>query len=318
MSHYVIGMDLGGTTLPCAVLDDKHNIVARHEVDTLRHEGQDAVINRMAQCILDVVAKAGLRTEQIMAAGVGAPGPLDGRKGIIIEAPNLKWYNVPLAAILSEKTGVKIVLENDANAAGWGEYWAGAGRGCSNMAMMTLGTGVGGAIVIDGKLLHGPDYTAGELGHVVVMAGGRECGCGGQGCLEAYASATATVSRFEEALKFGWNSSLKGKENISCADIFKAALNGDSLSEHIVAETGRYLGMAAATLANLLNPERLVISGGMIKAGAILFDAIRQTCKEQAFDTPAARMEIVPAELGENAGVIGAAGCALTRIQAGY
>jgi glucokinase len=249
-----------------------------------------------------------------MAIGVGAPGPLDGKRGLIIEAPNLGWRNYPLADVLGKQTGIKTYLENDANSAGWGEFWAGAGRGCSNMVMMTLGTGVGGAIIIDGKLVRGPDGTAGEFGHVVIIDGGRPAATGNRGALEAYASATATVLRFKEALKLGWNSSLSEKaDSVTCEDIFNAAHEGDGLASHIVTETGRYLGVMAANLANIFNPERCVISGGMIKAGDILFNSIKEECNRRAFPVPAARMEILPATLGADAGLIGAAGVALVR-----
>jgi len=317
MSDHVIGIDLGGTNLRCAVLDSQHKILARHAVETQAAGGAEAVMDRMAASVREALKLAGLGPTDILGIGVGSPGPLDAPAGVVTFSPNLKWHNVPVVQMLEARTGIRTILENDANAAGWGEFWAGAGRGCQNMVLMTLGTGVGGAIILNGELLTGPDWTAGEIGHVVVVDGGRVCGCGAHGCLEAYASATATVNRFCEALRFGWHTTIqKPPAAISCADIFNAAHAGDNLARHIVAETGRYLGLMAANMANLLNPERCVFSGGMIEAGAILFDAIRAECDRHAFKEPARRLQILPAELGGDAGLIGAAGCALRRLQA--
>ncbi len=317
MAEYLIGVDLGGTNLRCALVSDEPRLIKRYEEATNCQEGPQAVIARMAKGIRHVCAEAKVPLAKVKAVGVGAPGPLDGREGIIILAPNMPgWENIPISKWLSEQLdGTPVFLENDANAAGWGEYWAGAGRGCSSMVLMTLGTGVGGAIILDGKMLHGPDWTAAEIGHVVIQDGGRPAATGNCGALEAYASATATVARFKEALACGWPSSLSSKGEITCQDIFAEALAGDVLSKQIVCETGRYLGVMAANMANLLNPERCIFSGGMIKAGAILFDAIKQECLKRAFPVPARRMQILPAELGGDAGLIGAAGCALVALE---
>lgn len=319
MGDYLIGIDLGGTNLPCGIVTPDAKVIARHEEPTRAEEGVEAVIERMAKGVRMLLETSGIAPSEILAVGVGAPGPLDGMRGIVLEAPNLGWKNVPLSSILRKKTGFRIVLENDANAAGYGEFWAGAGRGCQHMVMMTLGTGIGGAIILDGKLHRGPDWTAGEIGHVVIADGGRPCACGGYGCIEAYASATSTVKRFREQLALGWESSLSKRDpnTITCADIFHAAKEGDNLAYHIVAETGRYLGLMAANMANLLNPERCIFSGGMIKAGAILFDAIREACQRHAFKAPAQRLQILPAELGDDAGIIGAAGVALEAVKKG-
>ncbi len=314
MPSFLIGIDLGGTNLRCALVDENQKIIARYETDTRAEQGPDAIVERLATGVEDVLRQKVVDRNDVLVIGLAAPGPLDGRNGIVLKAPNMPgWENYPVAEKLRAKTGLRVFLENDANAAGWGEYVAGAGRGCENMVLMTLGTGVGGAIIINGQMLHGPDWTAGEIGHVVVVDGGRVCGCGGKGCLEAYASATATVRRFTEARKQGWQTSLN-KEIVTCADIFDTAKGGDNLAKHIVAETGRYLGLMAANMANLLNSERCIFSGGMIKGGDLLFDAIRKACAEHAFPAPGKRLEILPAQLGSDAGLIGAAGCALVAL----
>ncbi len=316
MATITVGVDLGGTNLRCAVVDSDRTILARHAVETLAEAGPEAVLDQMAQGIDETLTIASLGRDAILGVGVGSPGPIDARTGVVTFSPNLKWENVPIVGMLQQRTGLKVILENDANAAGWGEFWAGAGQGCENMILMTLGTGVGGAIILNGQLITGPDWSAGEIGHVVVVDGGRPCGCGGLGCLEAYASATATVARFREALEVGWQTTMqKPEDEITCADIFDAALADDDLACHIVTETGRYLGLMAANMANLLNPERCIFSGGMIKAGEILFDPIRAECRAHAFEQPGRRLEILPAELGEDAGLIGAAGCVLQRLR---
>lgn len=313
MAHNLIGIDLGGTNLRCGIVNDHCEILAHTEAPTPVAEGPAAVIDRMAEQVQTVLADAKLQPGDITCIGLGAPGPLDGRRGVVIEAPNLGWRDVHVTEMLQERTGIQTILENDANAAGFGEFRAGAGRGCQNMIMMTLGTGVGGAVIINGQLLHGPDWTAGEIGHVCIEVDGRLCGCGSRGCIEAYASASSTARRFVEALEAGEASVLAGRDRaaITCADVFDAGRGGDPLAHRICMETARLLGLMAGNMANLLNTERCVFSGGMIRAGAYLFDAIRAACDAHAFDTPAARLEILPAELGDHAGLIGAAHSAL-------
>ncbi len=321
MTRYVLGVDLGGTNLRAGVVrmdGDAPVVVNRFEAPTDAAEGPMAVLDRLAGALADLVRTTGLASGEILGCGVGAPGPLDGAAGIIHDAPNMPgWKNIPLAQILGERTGYRVVLENDANAAAWGEFTAGAGRGCRHMVLMTLGTGVGGAVILNGELWRGPDWTAGEVGHVVIQDGGRAGLAGSAGALEAYASAPATVERFREQLAFGWKSALSGlpPQELTCERIFRAAAEGDNLARHVVGETGRYLGVMAANLANLLNPERCIFAGGMIRAGDLLFDAIRDECAARAFPAPAARMTILPAALGPDAGLIGAAGCALTAFE---
>ncbi len=311
MSSYAVGIDLGGTNARCALINDKHEVLARNRCSTPVAEGFEAVMHALADLVKQTLSDANIEPLDIRGLCAACPGPLDGGKGIVIEAPNLKWRNAPVAQTLSRLTGIHSILENDANAAGFGEFWAGAGQGCDSMIMMTLGTGVGGAVIIDGKLRHGPSWTGGELGHVVIQDGGRLCGCGQRGCIEAYSSATATVARFREGLSIGWHSVLSEKDpnEITCADIFNAAKDGDDLARHTVEGTARYIAIMGSNMANLLNPDRMVISGGMIQAGDFLFDIIKKEYLKRPFETPVKHMEIIPASLGEDAGVIGAAGC---------
>lgn len=315
MTRYFIGVDLGGTNLRCAVVSDANQVVSRIETPTQAHEGLEAVMDRVAAGMLKAAGAANLEMAEIAAAGVGYPGPLNQRTGIVHSGPNMPgWRQVPLADILASRTGVATFIENDANCACWGEYVAGAGAGCRHMIMMTLGTGVGGAIVIDGKLHVGRDGSAGELGHMCIVEGGRQCGCGARGCVEAYASATAVVKRFIEYLEQGWQSSLsRQRERLTCQAIFEAARTGDSVAVKVVGETGRYLGVVAAGVAELLNPEICVISGGMAMAGEIFLNSIRDACLNRNMH-PGRTMRIVSAGLGGNAGLIGAANNAAKRL----
>ncbi len=315
MSEHYIGVDLGGTNLRAAVLDSEHRIVSRFECPTRAVEGADAVIGRLAEGMEKAVAESGVSRDHIGAACIGVPGPIDQRKGIVHSTPNMTgWGHVPLGDIMTRRTGFPTFIENDANCAGWGEFVAGAGRGVKHMMMVTLGTGIGGAIILDGRLHIGRDGAAGELGHVCIVDGGRPCGCGARGCVEAYASATAVVARFKELLDDGWHSPLAGKRDfLTSYDIFTAAGAGDPVALRIVEQTGHYLGVMASAVAELLNPERCVVSGGMIQAGETLFSAIRNTCLNRN-GHPGRTMEIIPAALGPNAGLVGAADYARERI----
>jgi glucokinase len=210
---------------------------------------------------------------------------------------------------------VPAFLEGDANAACWGEHWVGAGRGVSDMVMITLGTGVGGALIVGGRLIRGIDDTGGHIGHVPVEPEGAPCGCGRRGCLEAYASATNTVRRFREAAADGAETALRPHPGLTAKEIFEAAVAGDALARRTIELTGTYVGVVLGGLANVLNPELCCVAGGMIGAGDMLFGPMRRAMREHCFPAPGQRLRIVPAELGEPAGIIGAAGCALRRVQ---
>ncbi len=315
MTRKFVGVDLGGTNLRAAVVDEDYKVLSKFECPTLAAEGKDAVIQRLQDGIMEAVKLSGENMSSIAAIGMGVPGPLNQETGHVYRLTNMPgWMNVPLAAIIGERLKVKTFLENDANCAGWGEFVAGAGQGVRHMMMVTLGTGVGGAIIIDGKLHTGRDGAAGELGHICIIDGGRLCGCGARGCVEAYASATAVAGRFKELLDQGWKSPLAAKRDyLTSADVYMAAANDDPVALHIVEETGHFLGVMASSIAELLNPERCVVSGGMIQAGPMLFDAMRTTCLNRN-DHPGRTMEILPAALGGNAGLVGAASHAQVRL----
>ncbi|MCX7919577.1 MAG: ROK family protein [bacterium] len=321
-AKYLIGVDLGGTTIITVVTDINGKVIASVKCLSEVKQGVDAVVNRIVDTIYATVAKAKIQINQIIAIGVGAPGPLSTKTGVIIDAPNLDgWVNVPLRDMVKKafRNTIPVFLDNDANAAAYGEFWVGAGKKVSNLIMLTLGTGIGGGIIIDKKLYRGPDDTAGELGHISVFPNGPVCNCGNHGCLEAIASATGMVNRAVDALRLGRKSILRElAENdlnkVTAKMIYDAVLKGDTLAKDIMRETGRYIGIAAASLVNIFNPEMIVFSGGMINAGEYLFNPIREEVKKRAFPQPAKRVKILPAKLGEYAGAIGAAGIALKEL----
>ncbi|HRK35000.1 MAG TPA: ROK family protein, partial [Candidatus Hydrogenedentes bacterium] len=251
----------------------------------------------------------------------GAPGPMNWQTGVVFSPPNLPgWENVPLANLMQKRLNVRTYVDNDANVACWGEFWSGAGREVDSLVCLTLGTGVGGGIVLHGKLLRGPDGTAGEIGHMCVSRDGRQCNCGSRGCLEQYSSVTGMVRTAVEGIEAGRKTVLLDMcggdiERLDGKMISDALEQGDEFAGWVIRETGIWLGTAIGSLINLLNPEMIVLCGGMIAAGDALFEPVRQTAFEQAFEVPARRAIIVPAGLGSDSGVVGAAGCALQRYE---
>jgi len=319
VNDFIIGIDLGGTNLKTAILSRDKTLLAKDSRPTDAESGPDAVIDAMEQAARDVAAAAEAPLDRVIAVGVGAPGPLNWQSGIVYSLTNMPgWRDVPLARILAERLGTPCFLENDANAACYGEYWLGAGQGVDNMAVLTLGTGVGGGVVVFGKLLRGIDGTAAELGHLKVLRNGRLCGCGARGCLEAYASVTGMVKTAIEGLETHNTSRLVelcdgDLEQLDGRMVFEAAQEGDALALWTFRETATWLGIGIGSIINYQNPEKVVLCGGMIAAGELLLDTVREVAKANCFPVPGARCEIVPAGLGGDAGVIGAAGCALDR-----
>lgn len=312
MSHY-IGLDLGGTNIKCGVVDDQGRVLAKQSVPTHAREGPEAVIQQMADSARAVVSEAGLKIEQIKAVGIGSPGPIDFERGLLAAAPNMPLFRgVPIRDRISEILGLPVSLENDANASAIGEYWIGAGRGGSvrHLIVLTLGTGVGGGVVVDGRIVHGAFGNAGEPGHMIVVPGGRPCGCGQSGCLETYSSASRTGQRAAEAVEAGEPSSLRevhARGPVTARDVFQAAEAGDALANRIVDETALYLGIGCVNLCRLLDPELIVLAGGMVQAGGVLLDRVRAAFASHSWKMAPDRVRIVPTEMGGDAGIIGAA-----------
>ena len=313
---YVIGIDLGGTFIKAGIVDLDGKPLERESTPTEVDKGQKTVVENIRKAAEGIREKAGLSWDAILGIGIGAPGTLDIKNGVVLLSPNLPCLNeAPLRRLLQDSVPVPVVLENDANAAAWGEKWGGAGRGVSSLVMFTLGTGIGGGVILNDRVWHGDNDVAAEIGHMSIFADGVQCACGNHGCVEAYASATAMIRRMKEAVRAGKPSLLTDKINNNidflAKDIHDAALQGDKTAEAIIEETGRYLGVAATNMMHILNPAMIIFAGGMINAGDMLLTPIKEEVKKRSFPASREKCQIVFAKLGGDAGFIGAAGCAL-------
>lgn len=317
--RYYCGVDFGGTNIKAGIVRaDDRKLISSVSIETGRDLGPDHVIGKLIQAAELATEAAGLRMAQVAGIGIGSPGPLSHKRGEVYETTNLPgWKCEPVVERMSAATGRPTTLENDGNAAAWGEFWAGAGRDVDSLVMLTLGTGIGGGIVLDGRLLRGGIENGAEIGHMIVEAGGRPCGCGQRGCLETYASAWKLALRFTEALDAGEASSLSGKheagEEITSIQIVEAAAAGDALAGRIWDETCYYLAVGCVNIARILNPERILLAGGLINAGPrMLLDPVRRKFGELDWHLRCSGLELAPqiafASLGTQAGVIGAAG----------
>lgn len=303
--RFILAADVGGTNIRTALVDPQGMVLTVIKRPTLAQKGKDSMIERLVRMLEDTAKKYGTRLEKVEGIGVGFPGPLDAKKGVVFSPPNLVgWFHVPLKGILEKKLGRPVVIENDANAAALGEYWKGAGRGAKSLVCLTLGTGVGGGIVLDGRVWHGAKGIAGEIGHMTVIRGGRRCNCGNRGCLEAYASSRGIIARMQELLM---REKTRRDEKITMERIGALAKAGDRQARRTVEDTGVILGIAIANIANILNPEVVVLGGGVSNLGDRLFDPIKEEVKKRALPEAVEGLRIVKAQLGDNAGVIGAA-----------
>lgn len=312
-----IGIDLGGTKILTGLVDEKGRVIAQDYRRTRAKKGVDTVIGRMAESAAQAMQDAGVAPTGIQAVGIGVPGPVDTDEGIVTQPPNLPgWRDVAVRAMIEEALGIPTFLENDANAAALGEYLFGAGRGSTHMLYVTVSTGIGGGFILDGELYHGADGAAGEIGHITILPRGPHCGCGNRGCLESVASGTAIAREGRELVIRGVPtliSELAGQdpEAVTAKLVAEAARQGDLEAQEIIQEAMGYLGVGIANLVNLLNPELVVIGGSLIKLGEVLFSSVRRAVKRRAFPIASHRARIVPAELGDRAGVCGAAAVAI-------
>ncbi len=306
MKDNVVAVDLGGTRIRSALINEKGEILARAERETLAQEGPEAVIGRIEACIRDVARG----TEAI---SIAAPGPLDPWKGIVHQAPNLPgWREVPLADILHRTFGVPIYLNNDANLAALAEHRFGAGQGANDLIYLTISTGIGGGIISQGKLLLGAKGLAAEVGHITLEPEGPPCGCGGRGHLESLASGTAIARRAVEEMEKGTETSItrlvEGElSKVTAKVVAQAAREGGPLANSIFKEAGFYIGLGITNLLHLLNPQLVILGGGVSKAGDLLFDPVRATVEARAIPSIKEGVKIVPSALGDDAGLLGAA-----------
>ncbi len=312
---YVLGVDIGGTNLVVgAVTEDGGMVRGLLTEPTGVPDGSDAVIDRILRMTASVIAttRAEDRDADLLGVGIGAPGPLNRAKGLVIFTPNLRWTNMPLRDRIGNALGLPASLDNDANCAMLGEHWVGAAKGAKNAVCFTIGTGIGGGIVVDGKLVHGASDVAGEIGHITIEVNGRRCGCGNDGCLEAYASGPAIARRACEAIEAGAVSEITGMagndpSTITAQTVFEAAARGDALADELVRDTARYLGVGIANMLNIMNPEVVVVCGGVTQAGDHLFVPLRREVMRRAFKPAVEACRIVPGALPGTAGVVGAA-----------
>jgi len=313
--EYVLGIDVGGTNLVAGcVASDGTRLEGLFTEPTRAEEGADGVVSRilaLGRRAQEALAAA-VPGAQVSGVGIGSPGPLDTQQGIVILTPNLGWADFPLRDRVSDGLQLPASLDNDANCAVLGEHWQGAARGTQHAVGITIGTGIGGGIILNGELYHGASDCAGEIGHTTIEMNGRRCGCGNYGCLEAYASGPAIARRAIEAVERGAESSLRAALeadplSITAQVVYESAEAGDGLAREVVQDTARILGAAIANLVNVFNPEVVVVCGGVTRAGESLFAPLRREVTRRAFRPAVEVCRIVPGALTGSAGVYGAA-----------
>ena len=330
-----IGIDLGGTNIKTALIEANGSPLSRRVSQYDPTIGPDATVELIAAAVDEMRSERG-DSVHLVGAGIGCPGPMDRAAGRVINAANLPgWHDVPIRDLLSRRLELPVAFDNDGNAAAFGEYWAGAGRGVQDVVMLTLGTGVGAGVILAGQLLHGHFDNAAELGHTIVVADGIACACGQRGCLEQYSSASGVARRVASAIRSGSASTLAhlveradandaaaGVDATTVADglaaaaivdaaaVAEAVRAGDELCMRIWDEACMYLAIACVNIQHTLNPARVILGGGMAQSGALLLDPVRAHLAKQTWKLHNDQPEIVLAELGYDAGMIGAAGLA--------
>ncbi|WP_442594910.1 ROK family glucokinase [Neobacillus sp. D3-1R] len=311
---WIVGVDLGGTTTKLAFINLYGEIVHKWEIPTdLSNEGKNIIIN-IAKAIDHQLGEMDVDKSKLVGVGMGAPGPVDTKSGVIYNAVNLGWKNqVPLRDLLEVETSLKAVIDNDANCAALGEMWKGAGNGAKDLVCVTLGTGVGGGVIANGQIVQGISGAAGEIGHITsIPVGGAPCNCGKTGCLETIASATGIVrlatKKVQDSSDSGELKNIYQTEgSISAKYVFDSARNGDQIALDVIEEVAFHLGLALANIANTLNPEKIVIGGGVSKAGDLLLNSIKNYFDQYSFPRVKESTTMAIATLGNDAGVIGAA-----------
>ena len=305
---YRIGIDLGGTNIAVGVVNEKYEIVALHSVPTGASRPAAEVIGDMGDAVEAALAKAGVSIDQCQSIGVGSPGNCDSEKGVVARAYNLGWFNVPVCDMLQRRFGIPARLSNDANCAALAETVAGAAIGCKNMVLITLGTGVGGGIIIDGKIYAGMRSAGAELGHTVLVLDGEQCSCGRRGCWETYASATALIRQAEKAAAEHPESLLSQVEKMTGLAVFQAADKGDAVAQAVIDRYCVYVAAGFTDLVNSLAPEMILLGGGISRQGERILAPIREYVVNNCFGQKHGAVPVIAAaKLGNEAGIIGAA-----------
>ena len=305
-----IGIDVGGTNVKIALVNEQGNIIYSNSIPTRAEMGYEYTINNMKEAISELIKETKSEAKSIEGIGFGFPGQIDYQKGIVRLAPNIPgWVDVPIAEIIEKEFGIPTRVDNDVRCAALGELNYGAGIGCENLICITVGTGIGSGLIINGKLVRGASNAAGEIGHIKLdMTGGPLCGCGDRGCLEAFASGPSIVAMAEEYIKGGKSTKYRELANpdITPYIVSEAAKQGDPVAKRIFTIVGEYIGIGLASVVNLLNPEKIIIGGGVAAAGDLLLNPIKESLIKRAMPIAGSAVEIVPAQLGNSAGVIGA------------
>ncbi|WP_336078649.1 ROK family glucokinase [Paenibacillus sp. 203] len=308
-----VGVDLGGTAIKVGICNENGQLLHTYEGPTETDKGVDVVIGNIEKYVRHIVEQSPYEWDQLKGVGAGVAGFTNVRDGIIVLAPNIGFRDVPIRALLENRIGKPVKIDNDANVAALGEAWAGAGKGIENCVCYTLGTGVGGGIIINSKIYQGSSGMAGEIGHISVVPDleAIQCGCGKMGCLETVSSATGIIRMAKDAVERGDRTSLALEDQIAAKEVFDAAKAGDEVALRIVNRAAFYLGKSMAAVAAVLNPELFIIGGGVSKAGDFLFEEMRRVYAKLAPEPLQKGVYIVPAVLGNDAGIVGAAGLLL-------
>ena len=306
-----IGIDVGGTNVKIALVDEKGKIKYSNSVPTRAEMGYEYTVNNIKQAIYDLLKETKLEPKNIEGIGFGFPGQVDYKSGIVRLAPNIPgWVDVPIAKLIEDEFHIPTRVDNDVRCAALGELNFGAGKGCENLICITVGTGIGSGLIVNGKLVRGASNAAGEIGHIKLqMNDGPICGCGDTGCLEAFASGPSIVAMAEDYIRGGKSTKFREMANsnpITPYIVCKAAKAGDPVAKRIFTIMGEYIGIGMASVVNLLNPEKIIVGGGVADAGEILMTPLKETLKKRAMKIAGEAVEVVPAQLGNTAGVIGA------------
>ena len=317
MTRYCIGIDLGGTYIKFGLLDEQRRGGELRQLNT--PAGGQAVVEQMVRGAESLLAERGVKHEDVLGVGIGSPGPLDLHRGVIIDMPNIEGMrNLPIRDLVSERLSLPAVLDNDANCAAFGEHLCGGGSG-KDLVLLTLGTGVGSGIIVDGRLLHGAHGVGSEFGHMLVDPGGELCNCGQRGCLERYCSATFIAHRATRMIQEGRNgllaAVLKQKGDINSLDIEHAATAGDELATEIWDGAAYYLAVGCVNIARALDPDEILLGGGLAKAGAALLEPVRKHFAALHWKLTDRLTHIDLARLGNDAGTLGAAGVAWAKFR---
>lgn len=306
-----IGIDVGGTNVKIALVDEKGKIKYSNSIPTRAEMGYEYTVNNIKQAIYDLLKETKLEPKNIEGIGFGFPGQVDYKSGIVRLAPNIPgWVDVPIAKLIEDEFHIPTRVDNDVRCAALGELNFGAGKGCENLICITVGTGIGSGLIVNGKLVRGASNAAGEIGHIKLqMNDGPICGCGDTGCLEAFASGPSIVAMAEDYIRGGKSTKFREMANsnpITPYIVCEAAKAGDPVAKRIFTIMGEYIGIGMASVVNLLNPEKIIVGGGVADAGEILMTPLKETLKKRAMKIAGEAVEVVPAQLGNTAGVIGA------------